>query len=135
MQDNRYRDILRNITYDNSISFQEKILLGTSRNKLIHAFFDGKSCDKSCLSHLGKHLISAEFLEHTEDVERFLQKEYECLATIDSLMLKFNIFHLSERYHYNVYNNILEKLSHGSGSEITCSLRLSAAAIMYLTGD
>lgn len=41
----------------------------------------------------------------------------------------------SERYHYNVYNNILEKLSHGSGAEITCSLRLSAAAIMYLTGD
>lgn len=35
----------------------------------------------------------------------------------------------------DVYNNILEKLSHGSGSEITCSLRLSAAAIMYLAGD
>ena len=70
MTDKRYLQILLNVSRDNILSFEEKVMLGTDSNKIVLAIEDALLCNNEALSCLAFHLTTAEQRYHTISPER-----------------------------------------------------------------
>lgn len=128
--DDRYNSLVQEFKFLENISFSDKILLSTSKNRLMVAILEGHKCNRVESSHLSNHLLLAEEVEHLGGLNEDILK-----IDVNSILSEFrgpeieNINNLT-RYHYDIFRYIVDKLS--AGKFPTCSNKLIAAGIMYV---
>ncbi|MCG7299685.1 MULTISPECIES: hypothetical protein [Brevibacterium] len=129
--DVRYSGILSELDDQSPVSFEEKILISTPKNRLALAVLHGWTCCEVEPSHLHIHLLDAEMMEHKMRESDFFEARSEVIARISELHLETSVTAFNGRYHYDVYRSLVSKLS--SHNVDACSSRLIATALMYLT--
>lgn len=128
MDDRRYELLVEELRDADSLPFEERVLLSTSRDVLAVAIVEFAGCRGAELACLSRHLLDAEVMAHS--ISGANQDDMRAACIRGARVLPDAV--ASSRYHYDVYRRLLAWYG---GERVTCSDRLLAVRDMYFGGD